>query len=211
MGARYLSDYRTLASISRINLLHELQQNGPKTVNELAELTGLHHNTAREHLHRLIDAGFVSVETIPSVGRGRPQLRYHAARDESDSARLHRQELGERRTAQLRRLLSVTDAPSERTPETRQLDALDDHMEQCGFDAEISEDHTHMTMYDCPFEQLAKTNPQVCQVHLALIEDSLKVEGGPLRAKELSPLCATHTCKVQLHDSAAAPAGLAAE
>lgn len=201
MATRHLTDYRTLASLSRINLLHELQQHGSKTITELAEATGLHHNTAREHLHRLIDAGFVDSEPVPSVSKGRPKLRYRAARGSENPAKRARQEASERRSELLRRMLPVIDVTEEHTPRSRQLDALDDHMDQCGFDAEINPDHTNMTMHDCPFADLAKENPQVCQVHFALVQDALDVDGGPLQATNLRPFSSPMKCVVDLSES----------
>ena len=41
-----------------------------------AAALGLHHNTVREHLDALIDAGLVEVSTRPTGRRGRPALRY---------------------------------------------------------------------------------------------------------------------------------------
>ena len=201
MAPRRLPDYRTLASLSRINLLHELQQHGAKTVTELAEVTGLHHNTAREHLHRLIDAGFVDSESVPGVGRGRPQLRYRAARTAQDPARQRRLQSSERRSELLRRVLPVRDVTGEGDPRSRQFDALDDHMEQCGFDAEINSSRTHMTMFGCPFAGLAHGHPQVCEVDFALVQDALAVDDGPVRATELHPFCGPDTCTVDLEDN----------
>lgn len=200
MASRHLQDYRTLASLSRINLLHELQEHGSKTITELAEATGLHHNTAREHLHRLIDAGFVDSEPVPTSTKGRPKLRYRAARGTDNPARRARQQAAEHRTALLRRMLPVTESTTTSTPRSRQLDALDDHMDQCGFDAEVDQDHTHMVMHDCPFADLAKDNPQVCEVHFALVKDALDVENGPLRARELHPFFAPQLCVVDLEE-----------
>lgn len=201
MATRHLPDYRTLASLSRINLLHELQQHGSKTITELADATGLHHNTAREHLHRLIDAGFVDSEPVPSVSKGRPKLRYRAARGSDNPAKRARQESAERRTALLHRMLPISEVAHVRTPKSRQLDALDDHMDQCGFDAEFDNDNTQMTMHDCPFSDLAKDHPQVCKVHFALVQDALDVEDGPLQATELRPFSGPKTCTVNLNGS----------
>lgn len=201
MATRHLPDYRTLASLSRINLLHELQQHGSKTITELAEATGLHHNTAREHLHRLIDAGFVDSEPVPSVTKGRPKLRYRAARGIDNPARRIRQQAAERRTEMMRRMLPVADVMEARSAKSRQLDSLDDHMEQCGFDAEVSLDHTQMITHDCPFADLARDNPQVCEVHFTLVKDALNVEDGPLSASELHPFFSSQTCVVELVDN----------
>ncbi|MEO6941889.1 MAG: helix-turn-helix domain-containing protein [Terrimesophilobacter sp.] len=201
MATRHQTDYRTLASLSRINLLHALHVNGAQTVTELAAATGLHHNTAREHLHRLIDAGFVDSETIPTTTKGRPQLSYRAARGAASPAHQARVSASERRSDLIRRLLPLSDVSRESTPVSRQLDALDDHMDQCGFDAELSTDRSHMTMHDCPFADLAKANPQVCEVHFELVKDALDIGDGPIHAQELHPFSEPRACRVDLESS----------
>lgn len=198
MAARRTSDYRTLASLSRINLLHELQRNGSQTIAELADATGLHHNTAREHLHRLVDSGFVDSETIPSPHKGRPRIRYSAAHGVNSPALRARLELSERRTELMYKLIPMEDV-SATAPDAREFDALDDHMEECGIDAEIDSAHTRMVMHNCPYSELAKTNPQVCEVHFTLIEETLQASGGQLKAGKLRPLVGAHTCTLELH------------
>lgn len=79
MVGRRVSAYRALASESRVKLLHALQQSdGPMTVDDLAAAIDLHVNTAREHLDRLIAAGFVSREPEIRCTRGRPRMLYRA-------------------------------------------------------------------------------------------------------------------------------------
>lgn len=200
------SYFKTLTSLSRINLLHELQVKGSRTIAELADATGLHHNTAREHLHQLIDVGLVSSEPIPRTGKGRPQLRYHATTDQNDPVREARRHAADVRTEQYRRLLPLREVGRERTPADRQLDLLDDHMDQCGFDAEITSDASQMTMHDCPFSTLAKGNPQVCEVHFALVKDALRLADGPLQAQALHPFAGPDYCTVDL-ETDPTPAG----
>lgn len=65
-----------LASPSRMELLHLLQQGGPSPVAELARATGLHPNTVREHLSRLIEGGYVRSEPEVRTRRGRPRILY---------------------------------------------------------------------------------------------------------------------------------------
>ena len=98
MPYRPRSYFKALTSLSRINLLHELQIHGSMTVAELAAATGLHRNTAREHLHRLIDAGFISSEPIPRASKGRPMILYRAATHPGDPARRARRRAAEART-----------------------------------------------------------------------------------------------------------------
>ena len=197
MTYRHRGNVKTLASLSRINLLHELQQHGTKTVIELAEATGLHHNTAREHLHRLIEAGFVSSESVPRTTKGRPKILYRAATGQDDPTRQARLRAAERRTQQFRKLLPICEV-ADRSQRDRQIDMLDDHMDQCGFDAVVEMDPMLMTMHGCPFSELAKNNPQVCQVHFALVKDALQLTDGPLEARELHSFPGAHDCTVDL-------------
>ena len=169
MPARGLRTYyKTLDSLSRIKLLHELQTRGGLTVDELAEATGLHPNTAREHLQRLMAVGFVQSEPLLNGRRGRPTLRYRVA------------------------------APEPKTPPAPQLEALGIHMARCGFDAAIEPGGRRMVMRDCPFASLSDDNPEVCQVHRALIADALVRAGGPLRAGELRRLVRDGECTIEL-------------
>ncbi len=78
MTARRVTAYRALASASRVTLLDALQQRDGMTITELAEISGLHANTAREHLGRLIEAGFVTCEPEERHTRGRPRMLYRA-------------------------------------------------------------------------------------------------------------------------------------
>ncbi|HRN29928.1 MAG TPA: helix-turn-helix domain-containing protein [Terrimesophilobacter sp.] len=166
--------YKALDSLSRINLLHDLQVNGSRTILELADATGLHPNTAREHLHRLIEAGLVRSETIPREGKGRPQLRYHA----------------EHRAA-------AKYATRDANGRAHQLEVLDNHMDQCGF-AQIELQDTTMVMHNCPFATLAVDHPQVCEVHFTLVKAALTSVDGPLRARELHRFTQPTVCEVEI-------------
>ncbi|NTW40469.1 MAG: helix-turn-helix domain-containing protein [Cellulomonadaceae bacterium] len=75
-----LSAYRVLGSPSRVEILAALQQSGEALpVHDIAETVGLHVNTAREHLDRLVASGFVESHTEVRATRGRPRLLYRAA------------------------------------------------------------------------------------------------------------------------------------
>jgi predicted ArsR family transcriptional regulator len=79
MVSRRVSAYRALASDKRVSMLHALQRSdGPLGVDELAAVVGLHVNTAREHLERLIDSGFVASAPELRTTRGRPRILYSA-------------------------------------------------------------------------------------------------------------------------------------
>lgn len=76
---RRLTAYRALASESRVGILHVLQERGaPVPVDEVAAAVGLHVNTAREHLDRLVASGFVEREAEVRTTRGRPRMLYRS-------------------------------------------------------------------------------------------------------------------------------------
>lgn len=201
MWSRRAPLYRTLASLSRITLLHQLQQREAMTIAELAEAAGLHHNTAREHLHRLINDGFVTVEAEHRDARGRPRLLYSAAgvADRREGS-VRAEKIGKAllRAELVRRMLPAGSATGASSPLRRQLDALDDHLDQTGFDARLAPDGRHMHLHACPFADLVRDHPEVCRVHLGLLRGVLDQAGGPLAAEELHPLAAPDTCTLDL-------------
>ncbi|MGN6272054.1 MAG: helix-turn-helix transcriptional regulator [Protaetiibacter sp.] len=176
MPARGLRTYyKTLDSLSRINLLHALQTGGALTVDELAEQTGLHPNTAREHLHRLVAVGLVRSEPVLRGTRGRPVLRYRASGCDTESA---------------------PERPVARA--TQQLAALGEHLGRCGFAGAIDPGAHELTLRDCPFSALSEGNPQVCEVHRTLIADALRASSGPVRAGRLRRLVTERECTLEL-------------
>jgi predicted ArsR family transcriptional regulator len=78
MTTRRTPAARTLASASRVELLDLLQTRGPATVGELSATTGLHENTTREHLQRLVDEGYAVRAPEHRTVRGRPRMIYRA-------------------------------------------------------------------------------------------------------------------------------------
>lgn len=76
MESQRVTMYRALASSSRISLLESLRSGERMTIAELSEAVQLHPNTTREHLARLVDAGFVVCEPEDRRTRGRPRILY---------------------------------------------------------------------------------------------------------------------------------------
>ena len=68
---------RTELTVARRRVLELIETaRRPMTAAEVASALDLHHNTVREHLDALVDAGFVEVSSKPTGRRGRPALRY---------------------------------------------------------------------------------------------------------------------------------------
>lgn len=68
---------RTNLSAARRRVLETVEAAAePLTATEVAKALNLHHNTVREHLDSLVDAGFVRSAPRPTGKRGRPALLY---------------------------------------------------------------------------------------------------------------------------------------
>lgn len=68
---------RSELSIARQRVLDRVERaHRPLRTAEVAEELGLHHNTVREHLDALVEAGFVRTTSQPTGRRGRPALLY---------------------------------------------------------------------------------------------------------------------------------------
>ena len=191
MSVRRTPAARTLASGSRVDLLHLLQDGGEHTIGELAVATGLHENTTREHLQRLVSDGFAQRHPERRTVRGRPRMVYRAVSADdlrTDPREQDRIEESIARVALTRILLegygrevaSPTAAaqaagramivdrdlpPISPTTSTvgadRQLDALEGHLERLGFDPELDRSQLAFHLYRCPFLDLAKARPEV--------------------------------------------------
>lgn len=66
---------RLLGDPARLQIVEAIATE-PRLISELTALTGLHRNTVREHLGRLIDAGLIAAEPSAPAGPGRPAVRY---------------------------------------------------------------------------------------------------------------------------------------
>jgi predicted ArsR family transcriptional regulator len=69
------------------------------------------------------------------------------------------------RADQVRRLLSIPGRPRARTLMERQIDELEDFLERNGFDSKVETESMQVRLHNCPFADLAKNHPQVCEVH----------------------------------------------
>lgn len=73
------ADERQTSSQQRLQ--QTIEELGSATTAELVEATGLHENTVRGHLEKLLASGRVRRRQIPSTGRGRPAWRWSAVND----------------------------------------------------------------------------------------------------------------------------------
>ncbi|WP_175985047.1 helix-turn-helix transcriptional regulator [Microbacterium tenebrionis] len=195
-----------ISTFSRVQILHLVQSRSRRTIGELCEATGLHQNTVREHLQRLIDGGYVLAETEHRTTRGRPRTLYSAATGAPEaSSPIARDKVSAaaRRGDLMRRALPSTASDLGREA-TYQLDALVEHLEESGFEPVIDDGRLTIDLTPCPHAAARpEDRPVLCRVHLSLMQSVLTEAGGPLSADFVRDPALPEDCVVQLRDTAA--------
>ncbi|MCK2034506.1 ArsR family transcriptional regulator [Microbacterium sp. SSW1-49] len=196
-----------ISTFSRVQLLHLLFEASAagtrpeRTIGELCEATGLHPNTIREHLQRLIEGGYVIQATEHRTTRGRPRTLYSAATGAADaSSPIARDKVtaAARRGDLLRRVLPAPASVLGRDA-TYQLDALIEHLEESGFEPVVDDEQLTVDLSPCPHAAgRAEDRPMLCTVHLGLMQGVLTEAGGPLAAEAVRTSALPADCVVQL-------------
>ncbi|MCL3862771.1 metalloregulator ArsR/SmtB family transcription factor [Actinotalea sp. K2] len=213
-----LSAYRALASESRVAILHVLQERAePARVDDIAAAVGLHINTAREHLDRLVATGFVEREPEVRTTRGRPRILYRAV-DRAAGATLDRrarEQLTHVLVAGYGKALASPAAAAEAAGEAwaaampsagvsepsalAQVAALETHFEDLGFEPEVDLTALEVHLRRCPIADLARERTEVvCSVHLGLARGVLARAEGPLTTDRLEPFVGPDHCVLYL-------------
>lgn len=194
--------YSAISSPSRVQILRLLQLRPARTIAELTEATGLHANTIREHLQRLIDGGYVVAESEHRTTRGRPRVLYSAATGGGEaSSPVARRKARDAalRGDLMRRVLPHTDSPDLTDDAVHQLDALIDDLEASGFDPVVDEQSLTVDLTPCAHAEAAPGEREVlCAVHLGLMRSVLAEARGPLALDGMLPACDPAECVVQL-------------
>jgi predicted ArsR family transcriptional regulator len=193
-----------ISTYSRVRLLHLVQTRPERTIGELCEATGLHANTVREHLQRLIEGGYVVQATEHRTTRGRPRTLYSAATGLGDaSSPIARDKVtaAARRGDLLRRVLPGSASALGREA-TYQLDALIEHLEESGFEPVVDDVQLTVDLSPCPHAAgRAEDRPLLCSVHLGLMQGVLTEAGGPLSADAVRTSALPADCTVQLRQT----------
>ena len=197
-------------------LAHVRQQQSGATVDEIARSVGLHANTVRFHLARLLRDDLVRQIETPVSGRGRPAHTY-VARHTMDM-------LGPRRYRTLATIMlqyirhqtdpyaaardagsswAMTSLPPVQAPINREqavarlvefLDRLDFHPDidpDGGGDAGGNE----IAVRHCPFTDLVP-DPLVCEIHRGLMDGALR--DTPVDVAAFEPFAAPGQCRARL-------------
>jgi predicted ArsR family transcriptional regulator len=168
------------------------------TANEVATTFSLHPNVARHHLQRLVDGGYLRVETgRNAAGAGRPSKRYFCVEDELTLGLMQRRDdllmrlLGEamRRLGpeeaeemaavvgeEYGRSLAARMTPSEGQRTVRAaMHVVADTLTAHGFAAHAEDrgDKTAVVAEHCPFGEASTTNPVLCAVDRGMVKGLL--------------------------------------
>jgi predicted ArsR family transcriptional regulator len=202
--------HKALADDTRYRLYRYLRLSGrPVPVRELAARLGLHANTIRPHLRRLVEAGLVVTEPRRgSSAVGRPQALYSAVSKEGREGRDYRLladilatlVVGSRSRNGAQGLarewgdyLMTRHAPppGARRPGPN-LAALRDAMAEAGFDPRFrrrSNGSVEIALRSCPFRDLLEDHRElVCTVHQGLLEGMLEGARPRLQLRSFEPL-----------------------
>ena len=190
------------------------------TVEDLAESVGLHVNTVRFHLDRLLAAGQVTRAAESRDRPGRPRLTFAAApgpqlygetrdyrllaeiltgvvADLGAGAAPRAREVGRRWGASMAQKVAGRRPLGEKRAEAELVRVLD----EVGFAPErpSAGDPRRVLLRHCPFLEAAEAHPEVvCSVHRGLMDGALAEMGAPLATERLVPFAEPAGCVAQL-------------
>lgn len=188
---------------------------GPRSLAELSETTGLHANTLREHLEALAAAGLVHRELAAPTGRGRPARLYRADRTDPPvaeyaglastlAATLHRTsdhpvEAAVAAGADWGHELARTAGRPEDDGEVAARRQVVSMLQGMGFDPETDPDSTTVRLRACPLLDAAKRFPDVvCGVHRGIAEGALREYDADDSQVSLLPFAEPGACLLHL-------------
>lgn len=205
--------------------------NGPMSVQEIADSTGLHRNTARFHLDGLVDAGLAAREPRARATPGRPSMTYRAASGGGLAAGRRYRLLAEMLSSMIAAVLpdaanASTEAgrewgaylteqppPYERPGAGESIDKLLATLGGLGFACRPVADGNpyDLRMVECPFRDVARHHQDVvCSLHLGLMQGALAKMRAPVSAAGVEPFsergCIAHLAAMPDSPGMAGPA-----
>ena len=196
--------YRGLAQPSRLRVMYELLERPGQALAELAEATGLHENTLRDHLRVLEAEGYAVRVTEHRGTRGRPRDLFHPAGPDNPVA-AKRIEEAKRHGDFMRSVMLHEDGEGTDSDVAHQFDALYEHLDEVGLEPQIDEESLTVQLAPCAFHDLvADRMPMLCHVHAELVRGVLVQARGPLEVERLLPLVTPHECRILLQRTDAA-------
>jgi predicted ArsR family transcriptional regulator len=204
---------------TRRRVLGLLRAASPLGVQEVADRTGLHPNTARFHLDALAEAGLAIREPQPRATPGRPSMAYRATGGgEPAGARRYRL-LAEMLTSLITGVmpdpgsaaaaagrewgayLTQQPPPYQRPGTSEAIERLTAIMEELGFAPQAVADgrRYRLCLRQCPFREVAQQHQDVvCALHLGLMQGALAQMRAPVTADRLEPFTEPDLCVAHL-------------
>jgi predicted ArsR family transcriptional regulator len=200
-----------------IQILRDAKE--PLSVAEVADMVGVHVNTARFHLESLVDAGLATRETEVRQAPGRRRILYSGTlpdqtHERAQGYRLLAEiltatiaakfpEIGDEMYqvgAEWGRYLTSRPAPFEVFDETELAERVVDKLDALWFAPELRKDpEPELVLHNCPFYRSALQSPQVvCQLHAGMVNGSLEELRSCQRIVELWPQEVPHRCRAVL-------------
>ena len=185
----------------------------PLDVAELAATTGLHPNTLRGHLQLLVDLEQIDRTVEARSAPGRPRVLYSARHTvgtgdpykqlagELASGIAHTEGRGAAHSAGRhwgRRLRATAHLDDDTVADVvTATDLAARGLEQLGFGTQTEPLGDRLYLTSCPFGELARENPSVCQVHAGLLSGLFEELGGRVELDRLDvfvrpDLCIAH-------------------
>ncbi len=205
---------------SRAQVLDLLRAVGsPLGVQQVADRTGLHPNTARFHLDGLVEAGLASREPQPRATPGRPSMAYSATGDGGPAGARRYRLLAEMLTSLVTGMmpdpgkaaveagrewggyLTEQSPPYQRPSAGEAVERLTMIMEKLGFapQAEANGMRYRLCLRHCPFREVAQQHQDiVCALHLGLMQGALAQMRAPVTADKLEPFAEPNLCVAHL-------------
>jgi predicted ArsR family transcriptional regulator len=204
---------------SRARVLELLRASeSPLGVQDIADRTGLHPNTARFHLDGLVEAGLATREAQARAAAGRPSMAYRAAGDGPAGPRRYRllaemltsliaglmAEPGEAAAAAGREwgaYLTEPPPPFQRLGAIESLARLTAILAELGFAPQPAPegDHYRLSLRECPFKEIAQQHQDVvCALHLGLMRGVLAQLRSAVTADRLEPFAEPGLCVAHL-------------
>jgi predicted ArsR family transcriptional regulator len=207
--------HRLLGDPTRLAVLDALRT-GERTIPELVEVTAMHRNTVRNHVHRLEEGGLVDSRPGPPGSRGRPALRYRLRepdtitdgpvfveglvsllrRTQGPRAPQLAEAEGERVGRGLRGGAAVPATPAQAVRQVAQA------LERLAFEPTV---HRHggaysVDLHHCPFwgRPIERDGDIICAFHRGLIRGIVQSPSATPVAVRLMPLVERDLCRTEV-------------
>jgi predicted ArsR family transcriptional regulator len=209
---------------SRARVLELLRAAGtPLGVQEVAKRSGLHPNTTRFHLDRLVEAGLATREPQAKAAPGRPSMAYRATGGGGPAGGRRYRLLAEMLTSLIAGTmpepgkaaeeagrewggyLTEQPPPYQRPGASEAIGKMAATLAELGFapQAAAGGSQYQLRLSQCPFREVAQQHQDiVCALHLGLMKGALARMRAPVTADRLEPFVEPSLCVAYLtaHD-----------